>query len=52
MNPLDTYLSLRAAEQGRAIARVSRRHVHLAIRPRPLVVVGYHLAGDLGAPWR
>jgi hypothetical protein len=50
VNPLDTYLTLRAAEQGRAIACVSRRHVHLAIRPRPLVVVGYHLAGDLGAP--
>ena len=50
MNPLDTYLSLQAAEQGRAIARVSRRHVHLAIRPRPIVIIGYHLAGDLGAP--
>lgn len=50
MNPLDAYLSLLAADQGRAVPRVTRRHVHLAIRPRPMVIVGYHLAGHIGAP--
>ena len=45
---LDIYLRLRAARAGRAQPRASRRHAHLA--PRPMVVIGYHLAGDPGAP--
>jgi hypothetical protein len=45
---LDVYLRLRAAQQRRAVARVTVRHAHLATRP--LVVVGYHLAGEPGAP--
>jgi hypothetical protein len=45
---LDIYLRLRAARVGRGQPRATRRHVHLAVRP--LVLVGYHLAGDPGAP--
>lgn len=48
MNPLHTYLALRAANERRAIAKAIRRHVHLS--SRPIVIVGYHLAGDVGAP--
>ncbi|HET9873657.1 MAG TPA: hypothetical protein VFP89_13820 [Propionibacteriaceae bacterium] len=48
MNPLHTHQALLAATQRRAVAKTTRRHIHLS--PRPLVVVGYHLAGDLGAP--
>jgi hypothetical protein len=45
---LDIYLRLRAAHAGRAERLCARRHVHLS--QRPLVVVGYHLAGEPGAP--
>ncbi len=45
---LDVYLRLRAARARRAQPRAARRHVHLS--HRPLVVVGYHLAGEPGAP--
>lgn len=45
---LDIYLRLRAARARRARPRATRRHAHLV--DRPLVVVGYHLAGDPGAP--
>lgn len=48
MSVLQTYLALCAASQRRAVPRAMRRHVHLS--PRPLVIVGYHLAGDVGAP--
>ena len=48
MNPLHTHQALLAAASRRAVAKTSRRHVHLS--PRPMVLVGYHLAGDLGAP--
>jgi hypothetical protein len=45
---LDIYLRLRAAERRRAQPRAARRHAHLS--RRPLVVVGYHLSGEPGAP--
>ena len=48
MNALHTHQALLAAAERRAVAKTTRRHVHLS--PRPLVLVGYHLAGDLGAP--
>ncbi len=48
MNALQALQALQAATERRAIPKTTRRHVHLS--PRPLVVVGYHLAGDLGAP--
>ncbi len=48
MNALHTHQALLAATEGRAIAKTTRRHVHLS--ERPLVLVGYHLAGDPGAP--
>ncbi|MGN6814971.1 MAG: hypothetical protein ACTHK3_02660 [Solirubrobacterales bacterium] len=48
MNALRTHQALRAADEGQAIAKTTRRHIHLS--PRPLVIVGYHLAGDPGAP--
>lgn len=48
MNALHAHQALVAAAEGRAVAKTTRRHVHLS--PRPLVLVGYHLAGDLGAP--
>lgn len=47
MNELQTYQALLAATQRGAVAKTTRRHVHLS--PRSLVVVGYHLAGDPGA---
>ncbi|MBB5871684.1 hypothetical protein F4553_005063 [Allocatelliglobosispora scoriae] len=40
-------LKLTAADQGRAIARATVRHAHLAARP--LVVTGLHLAGEPAA---
>jgi hypothetical protein len=40
-------LRLQAMHQGRAVRRATRRHVHLAAKP--LVVVGYHLAGEPAA---
>lgn len=48
MNALHTHQALLAAFERRAVAKTTRRHVHLS--PHPLVIVGYHLAGDLGAP--
>lgn len=48
MNALQTHQALLAAFDRRAVAKTTRRHVHLS--PRPLVLVGYHLAGDPGAP--
>jgi hypothetical protein len=45
---LDVYLRLQAANEGRAQPRAARRHAYLSTRP--LVVTGYHLAGDPGAP--
>jgi hypothetical protein len=48
MNALHTHQTLLAAAERRAVAKTTRRHVHLS--PRPLILVGYHLAGDLGAP--
>ena len=48
MNALQTHQALLAAAERRAIAKTTRRHVHLS--PRPLILVGYHLAGDPGAP--
>ncbi len=48
MNALHTHQALLAAAERRAVAKTTRRHVHLS--PHPLVLVGYHLAGDPGAP--
>ena len=48
MNALHTHQALLAAAERRAVAKTTRRHVHLSTRP--LVLVGYHLAGDPGAP--
>lgn len=48
MSALQSYFSLLAAVQRRAIPKATRRHVHIS--RRPFVVVGYHLAGDVGAP--
>ena len=48
MNALRTHQTLQAAAERRAVAKTTRRHVHLGARP--LVLVGYHLAGDPGAP--
>ncbi len=48
MNALHIHQALRAAAERRAVAKTTRRHIHLSTRP--LVVVGYHLAGDPGAP--
>lgn len=48
MSALQTHQTLLAARERRAVAKTTRRHVHLS--PRPLVLVGYHLAGDPGAP--
>ena len=47
MNALHTYQALLAAAERRAVAKTTRRHVYLS--PHPLVLVGYHLAGDPGA---
>jgi hypothetical protein len=48
VNALQTHQALLAAAERRAIAKTTRRHVHLS--PCPLILVGYHLAGDPGAP--
>lgn len=48
MNAFDTYLKLEAFQAQRAVPRARFRHVHLS--GRPFVIVGYHLAGDPGAP--
>ncbi|MDB5621344.1 hypothetical protein [Tardiphaga sp.] len=48
MSAFENYLALRAVELERAIPKASRRHVHISTRP--LILLGYHLAGDVGAP--
>ena len=48
MNGFGAYMALSAAGARRAVTKVTCRHVHLS--SRPLVIVGYHLAGDVGAP--
>lgn len=48
MNALHTHQALLAASTRRAVAKTTRCHLYLS--PCPLVVVGYHLAGDPGAP--
>jgi hypothetical protein len=48
MNALHTHQALLAAAERRAVAKTTRRHIHLG--RDPLVLVGYHLAGDVGAP--
>jgi hypothetical protein len=48
VNPLHAHQALVAATERRAVSKTTRCHVHVS--PRPLVVVGYHLAGDPGAP--
>lgn len=48
MTALRAHQTLQAAAARRAVAKTTRRHVHLS--SRPLVLVGYHLAGDPGAP--
>jgi len=48
VNALHAHQALEAATERRAIAKATRRHVHLS--SRPLVLAGYHLAGDPGAP--
>jgi len=48
VNVLHTHQALLAANEGRAIAKTTRRHIHVS--RRPLAIVGYHLAGDPGAP--
>src|SRR5262245_42889822 len=48
MSAFPSFLALSAADQRRAVPKAARRHVHIA--SRPLVLIGYHLAGDVGAP--
>lgn len=48
MSALQSYLALLAAAQRRAVPKASKCHVHVS--GRPFVVLGYHLAGDVGAP--
>ena len=48
MSALNAYLALCAASARKAIPKATRRHVYIA--DRPMVIVGYHLAGDPGAP--
>jgi hypothetical protein len=48
VNALHTHQALLAATERRAVAKTTRRHLHLS--SHPLVLVGYHLAGDPGAP--
>lgn len=48
MSELEVYLRLVARRGRRAVVRAGLRHVHAG--RRPLVVVGYHLAGESGAP--
>jgi hypothetical protein len=46
VSELEIYLRLAARQGRRAVPRAGMRHAHLG---RPLVVVGYHLAGEPGA---
>src|SRR4051794_11922328 len=48
MSVSDVYLGLRAVRAQRAVPRASVRHQHIS--DQPFVVLGYHLAGDRGAP--
>lgn len=48
MSAFNSYLKLRAANERQAISKAQFRHVHLS--NKPFVVIGYHLAGDVGAP--
>ncbi len=48
MDELGIYLRLQARARRRALPAASRRHIFLS--DEPLVVVGYHLAGEPGAP--
>ena len=48
MDVLKQVQKLRALEQEAAQQLATRRHVHIS--ERPLVIVAYHLSGDLGAP--
>src|SRR6266516_3477620 len=48
MSVYDSYLRARAAAEGRALPRASRRHRHLA--EAPLAVCAYKLAGDPASP--
>lgn len=48
MDTLDAYQALLAAQTEKAVPRTRHRHTHLV--ERPFAVVGYHLAGDAGAP--
>jgi hypothetical protein len=48
VSELEVYLRLVARRGRRAVARAGLRHVHAG--RRPMVVVGYHLAGEPGAP--
>ncbi|MFJ3490689.1 hypothetical protein [Leifsonia aquatica] len=48
MDLIDMLDKLRAAEEGHAVRRTRYRHVHL--ETRPLVIVGYYLAGEQDAP--
>lgn len=48
MDTLDAYQALLAAQTEKAVPITLHRHTHLV--ERPFAVVGYHLAGDAGAP--
>jgi hypothetical protein len=48
VNAVQILQSLRASKERQAVPKTTCRHIHLS--GRPLVVVGYHLAGDPGAP--
>jgi hypothetical protein len=47
VSALEAHLALTAAAERRAVNSTFYRHAHIS--PRPLVVAGYHLAGDRGA---
>src|SRR5258706_1862765 len=48
MSAMEEIHHLRAIEAGEAMPLATARHVHLS--EDPMVVLAYHLAGDLGAP--
>lgn len=48
MSVLNAYHALCAASARKAVPKATRCHVYVA--ERPLVIVGYHLAGEPGAP--
>jgi hypothetical protein len=47
MDSIDTLQTLMASRSGRAVPRLSYRHDHL--ESNPMVISGFHLAGDKGA---